>query len=185
MTRLMIFIDAEYVVQKIKDVYGSRRPIKRKDINWNNIIRWIADNRRLIRCYYYSAEFSKTENAQTYQEQQEQLRNLKLTIQNFEIKLGRLVKVDRFWTQKGLDVKIAVDMYSKAVSNQYDIAAIVTGDSDFVDVIKEIKERYGKNVELFTFDSSIHEALRLAPDSHFIVDIATARKYKFWTDSSR
>ncbi len=186
MTRLMIFIDAEYVVQKIKDINDERRNnVRRKDINWNNIIRWITSSRRLIRCYYYSAEFSKAENAQTYQEQQDYLKQLKLSIPNFEIKLGRLVHFGKMWTQKGLDVKIALDMYSKAVADQYDTAAILTGDSDFVDVIKEIKERYGKNVELFTFDSNIHDALRLVPDDHIIVDAALGRKYKFWPDNIR
>ncbi len=184
MTRLMIFIDAEYVVQKIKDINEARRhTVRRKDIDWFNIIRWVVGPRRLVRCYYYSAEFSKAENSQTFQEQQEYLRNLKLSIPNFEVKLGRLVKVDKFWTQKGLDVKIALDMYSKAVTNQYDAAAILTGDSDFVDVIKEIKESYGKNIELYTFDVNIHDALRLSPDIHVVIDAATGRKYKFWPEN--
>lgn len=182
MNRLMIFIDAEYVVQRIKNLKGPRKMIKRKDINWKNIISWLIDRRRLIRCYYYSAEFSKSENIQTYQEQHDYLKSLKEDIPYFEVKLGRLVHIGKVWVQKGLDVKIAVDMFSKAATDQYDTAALVSGDSDFAEVITHIKERYGRHIELYTFDKMIHEALSLAPDRHIIINAATARKFKFWKD---
>lgn len=177
--RIMIFLDAEYVVQKMREIQ-HKKTIGRKSINWQNIINWITDNRRLIRCYYYSAEFNKVENEKTYQEQHDYLKDLKLSIPYFEIKLGRLVKVNQGWVQKGLDVKIALDMFAKAVLDQYDVAALVSGDSDFIDVIKEVKERYGKHVELYTFDRSIHEALRLTPDEHLIIDRAAARRGRFF-----
>ncbi len=181
MNRLMIFIDAEYVVQKIKDFARKGKNIRRKDINWSNIIKWVAGKRQLIRCYYYSSEFSKEENLQTYQEQHEYLKNLKLNIPYFEVRLGRLVNVNQGWVQKGIDVKIALDMFSKAVANQYDTVALVSGDSDFAEVVSEIKERYGKHAELYTFDRSIHEVLRLAPDKHVIINPYTASKAGFWS----
>lgn len=182
MNRLMIFLDAEYIVQKLRELKGVRKTIRRRDIQWSSIIKWITGRSELIRSFYYSSEFNKDENPQTYQEQQEYLRGIKTSIPYFDIRLGRLVHVHDGWVQKGVDVKIALDMYSKAVTNQYDIAALVSGDSDFADVITEIKRHYGKHVELYTFDRTIHEALRLAPDKHIVVNSQVGRKNHFWND---
>ncbi len=180
MDRIMIFLDAEYIVQKMRELKGVRKTIRRRDIRWDNIVKWIAGRAKLIRCYYYSSEFSKNENPQTYSEQQEYFLNLKSTIPYFDIRLGRLVHVHNGWVQKGVDVKIALDMYSKAASDQYDIAALVTGDSDFADVITEVKERYGKHIELYTFDRTIHDALRMTPDKHIVINAQIGRKNNFW-----
>lgn len=74
-------------------------------------------------------------------------------------------------------------MFSKAVTNQYDTAALVSGDSDFVEVIKEIKDMHGKHVELYTFDTAINDSLKFAADMHIVVDAQTAKRYRFWPES--
>ena len=52
--------------------------------------------------------------------------------------------------EKGTDVNIAVNMISKAYTNAYDVAILVSGDTDYVPVIKQL-HNIGKTVILATF----------------------------------
>ena len=61
--------------------------------------------------------------------------------------------------EKKIDIQIAIDMVSLAYENSYDTAVLVSGDGDFVPVVKKIRE-LGKNVELWAFHYSLANALR-------------------------
>jgi uncharacterized LabA/DUF88 family protein len=61
--------------------------------------------------------------------------------------------------EKKVDIRIAVDMVSLAYENAYDIAVLVSGDGDFVPVIKKIKS-LGKIVELWAFKYSLANTLK-------------------------
>jgi len=61
--------------------------------------------------------------------------------------------------EKKIDIKIAIDVISLAYENAYDTAVLVSGDGDFVPVIKKLKE-LDKNVEVWAFRYSLANALK-------------------------
>lgn len=53
--------------------------------------------------------------------------------------------------EKGIDVKIATDLIVGAVDNQYDVAIIVSSDSDLVPAIDWVRYRMKKKIEYIGF----------------------------------
>ena len=99
----------------------------------------------LIRAFYYDAIIEKDDDPKKYAEQEEYLRHIR-SLNFYEVKLGRLIKSGKGEPkQEGVDVLLAIDMITRAYENQYDIAVLVAGDDDFVDVVKAVKNT-GKRV---------------------------------------
>lgn len=53
--------------------------------------------------------------------------------------------------EKGIDVKIATDLLIGAMDNKYDVAAVVSSDSDLVPAIDIVRRRFHKKVEYIGF----------------------------------
>jgi len=61
--------------------------------------------------------------------------------------------------EKKVDIKIAIDIISLAYEDAYDTAVLVSGDGDFVPVVRKVKE-LEKNVEVWAFKYSLANALK-------------------------
>ena len=61
--------------------------------------------------------------------------------------------------QKGVDTLIAIDMLSKAYENHYDVAVLLAGDEDFLDVVNSVKNA-GKRVFGAFFEKHISPELK-------------------------
>ena len=61
--------------------------------------------------------------------------------------------------EKKIDIQIAIDIVSLAYENAYDTVLLVSGDGDFLPVIKKVKE-LGKNAEVWAFRYSLANALK-------------------------
>ena len=60
--------------------------------------------------------------------------------------------------QKGIDVFMYSEIVELAEADTYDKAIIVSGDADFIDAVKKLKE-LGKKVEIWSFKISLAQKL--------------------------
>jgi uncharacterized LabA/DUF88 family protein len=97
------------------------------------------------RVYYYDAIVDRNVDPEKYAESEKYFEKIR-RYDYHEVKLGRLIQTGNGYRQKGVDVLMAIDMITKAYENHYEIAVLVAGDDDFVDVVKTVKDSAGKHV---------------------------------------
>jgi uncharacterized LabA/DUF88 family protein len=147
--RVMIFIDGGYLREGFKQIYGNA------EINFPGLFVLLKnlgfEERRhpeVIRAYYYDAEVDPIDDVAEFKKQKEYFSNIEKHAV-YEVKLARLKrtgKTKKRRKQKGVDVMLAVDMITKAFMNHYDIAILLAGDDDFLDLVKAVKDLTDKRV---------------------------------------
>lgn len=147
MEEVAIFIDGSNFYHGIKENLGED-----KNIEFECLQKLLTGSRQLVRTYYYNAPVRKEDDIDLYKGQQrffEKLHNLPY----FTVRLGRLEKRQNGnVVEKGVDIKLAVDMLNFAIRDTYDTAILVAGDGDYAYLVKAVKD-LGKHVEVAFFSS--------------------------------
>ena len=144
--RVMIFIDGSNLYHSLKAFF------KRTDIDIGKFCQKLVDRRRLIRIYYYNAIVGQHEEPDRFRDQKAFFSSV-AAIPYCELRLGHLVYVN--WPntppyEKGVDVQLATDILTHNFKNNYDVAILVAGDTDFVGALQAVKDN-GKHVEVVLF----------------------------------
>ena len=139
-----------------------------KKIDFGVFINALVGDRELVRAYYYVAPLDIESNEDKYWSHQRFLDKLR-KVSKLEVVLCSLKKVKTskgdIYLVKGDDVKMSNHLIMGAVDNLYDVAIVVSGDEDFIDSVKIVRERYGKKVENAFFSRSSSLNLRNSCDS--------------------
>lgn len=110
-------------------------------------------HRSLANTHYYIGAYSQQDDPQGYAAQQRFFSALR-RLPRFDIHEGRLaprrrlVKCrycdkefqEQFRVEKGTDVKLAADILFGAFLGQYDTAILVSNDTDFIHVVKQVQQ---------------------------------------------
>jgi len=145
--RVMIFIDGSNLYHSLKDNFH------RTDIDIGGFCQKLLEKRRLIRIYYYNAIVGMKQEPERYRSQQ-QFFNSVQQVPYLEMRLGRLVYTSAWPSspayEKGIDIMLTTDLLTHSFKQNYDVAILVTGDSDYVGAIQQVKNN-GQNVEVALF----------------------------------
>lgn len=143
--RVAIFIDGSNFYHNLKRYW-----IKKK---FQEIIKILEKERNIVDIFYYTAELDIHFDEERYLQHQRFLEKIK-KIPNFNIVLCTLRKIvnkdgNVSFVIKGDDVYLANDMLKGAYENLYDIAILVSGDEDFIPVIKTIQKLNKKVINVY------------------------------------
>ncbi len=157
--RVAIFIDGSNLYHALKNNF------RRHDLNFAEFASKLCGSRRLFRTYYYNVLQDSTQRPDGYQEQQEFLDILRKT-PYLEARLGGTKISQGVSVEKGIDVMLATDLLYFAWNNFYDVAVLVSGDSDFAYALQAVKNM-GKHVEVAYFEGGVSkDLLNIADDRH-------------------
>lgn len=145
-----VFIDGNNFYFKLKELTSKlNNKFRLLDFDFTGFAKWLVGNDNLIEVHYYIGAVKRQLNNQKsekmYADQQRLLRALQR--QNIIISLGQLIRhPDKTHHEKGVDVRLAVEMIRFARENKYDIAYLVSSDTDLVAAVEEVQS-IGKTVQ--------------------------------------
>ncbi len=150
MKKAFVFIDGNNFYFKLKEL-TSKLDSKYSllEFNFRKFAEWLVVPNNVLEIHYYLGVVRRKRNdsksEKLYADQQRLFR--KLQKQNIIFTLGQLIRhPDKSYHEKGVDVRLAVEMIRFARENKYDVAYLVSSDTDLVTAIEEVQS-IGKTVQ--------------------------------------
>ena len=136
-----------FKLKRLTDALESK--VALLDFDYDRFARWLVAPHELSGARYYIGavkQEAESEKAQRlYANQQRLFRHLQK--QGIEVILGHLIRhPDRTFHEKGVDVRLAVEMIRLAREDRYDEAYLISSDTDLVPAVEEVQS-FGKRVQ--------------------------------------
>jgi len=150
--------------------------------NFEDFFRKIVGENELIDIFYYNASLKQAINPRRFREQQKLLARLREITKCRVILCKRQKRFNKdneeYYTIKGDDINLALDMLNDAWEDKYDRAILLSGDGDFIPLLKYVKEK-GKKVEVISFKEIASYVLLNESDRYWFITKKIANKF-FW-----
>ena len=160
--RVAVFIDGSNLY------HGLRSSFNRYDLNFEEFVNRLCGNRQLFRAYYYNVLQDPAQRAEAHREQQDFLNTLRDT-PYLEVRLGGTKLAQGVTVEKGIDVMLVTDLLNYAWEDFYDVAVVVSGDSDFAYALQAVKNM-GKYIEVAYFETNVSKDILDVADNKHLLD---------------
>jgi uncharacterized LabA/DUF88 family protein len=147
--RGLVFIDGSNFYFKLKQLSGGfSQKVGLLDFDFQAFVAWLTEPYELAGARYYIGAVKQdgSEKAKRlYADQQRLFR--KLQSAGIEVIPGHLIRhPDKTFHEKGVDVRLAVEMIRLAREDRYDQAYLLSSDTDLVPAVEEVHS-FGKRVQ--------------------------------------
>jgi uncharacterized LabA/DUF88 family protein len=142
MKRAIVFIDGGNFYFQLKKLTAKLNgKYKLLNFNFEKFSKWLVSPNELVEARYYIGAINQQNNNEKskrmYADQQRLFMNLQK--QNIGVVLGELIQhSDKSYHEKGVDVRIAVEMIRMARRDKYDTAYLLSSDTDLVPAVEEV-----------------------------------------------
>ena len=129
--RAIVFVDGNNLHRGLKKCYGIDR------LELETFCRFIVEDRELRGIYYADSNFIQQQNPQSYSLQQKYFSHIR-SVKNLVFRRGYYNARTQPPTEKKADVYLATDMVDLCYRDEFDVAYLVSGDTDLapaVDVV--------------------------------------------------
>jgi uncharacterized LabA/DUF88 family protein len=161
--RISIAIDGSNFYHRLKEPQVDLHNLL--EFDYAAFAKWLANKKKVVSQNYYIGAVRakpKDKKAQKLRRNQQKLFS-HLEKSGWKIERGFILKTGRSFHEKGVDVKIAVDIVVGAYENLYDRLILVSSDTDLLPALEVVRRR-GKEIEYVGFSH--------AP-SHAMIEYAT------------
>ena len=152
--RVLILIDGSNFYFSLKKLGLPKYKIT--EFNFGKFVQWLANGRQVTGRNYYvgvvRAKPNDNKGQELRRDQQRLFAHLRSKQNKFVTIHGYLMKSDEKYHEKGVDVRMAVDLVVGAFEDKFDSAILISSDTDLIPAIKHVQKRK-KKVEYIGFSS--------------------------------
>ena len=154
MVRSIVFIDGSNFYHKLKQAsfsLGGKHALL--EFEYTRFSSWLACDTECVETRYYIGAIKRSNGSSKTEELYAGQQKLfaKLQLHGVKLTLGHLIRhPDGTIHEKGVDVRLAVEMIRLARANAYDRAYVLSSDTDLVAAVEEVRS-LGKEVHYVGF----------------------------------
>lgn len=128
-----IFIDAGYLTKLLH--------IKNKKINLLKLSNELTrDTERIVTIYYDALPLPINPKGKDLYPKAQRFHNVIRKLDKFEVKLGRAQQIGDEFRQKGVDMRLGVDLVQMSMNKKINKAILIASDSDFEYAVEKVRK---------------------------------------------
>lgn len=148
------------------------------NFDFEEFVKYIARKRKLDGVRYYIGQIKPKEGDEKSQElhKQQQVLFEKIKKAGFYIVRGHLRQIGKVFTEKGVDVRIGIDLIEGCYEDRYDTAILISSDGDLAPAV-EMVVRKNKKIEVIGFAHKPLYSLMQKATKYYAIKKAELKKF--------